>query len=273
MTLTPSQCRHLDQQGFLLIEDVLSGDRLSAVQEAFYRVEAETQDEWRDQIENPPAFRPYGTGPNAHVVEPIVDRDDVFLELLEHRAIVPILESFVGPDVMMIDNAFHSKPCRTPAHTKWHRDAPDGYHDADGWSDEDAVWWQENGAIDKPYLKVKVFYFVDDVREETGPFSVLPGSHKDPGVERPEVDRLEDLEGHVKLTGKAGSALIWNGHILHTATDNTDSRARKMLLYNFVHFGMKQYDICVPKGGFRNRVAERSPICRQLMGLERMTRN
>ena len=73
-------------------------------------------------------------------------------------------------------------------------------------------------------------------------------SHKREVGEVPPRDRLEDLDGHVKLTGRAGSALVWNGHLLHTSTDNTHTNARRMLLFNYTHFGMKQYECCVATG-------------------------
>ena len=173
----------------------------------------------------------------------------------------------------MIDNALHVKPAGTQAHTVWHRDSPSWFHSPDEWEEADRVLWQKNRGSDKPFSKIKIFYFVDDVDEETGPFSIVPGSHKLPPGRAPQYEDLEDMPGHVKMVGKAGGAVLWNGHLYHTAMNNTDGKARKMLLYNYTHFGMKQHDPCVPKGVFRERMErEGSLLCKQLLGIERMDR-
>lgn len=272
MTNIDEPKRHqLDEEGYLILEDVVTDGDLQLLQDAFDRVESETHDAWRQQIENSPKKRPYGLGPTAHVVTPVVQHDDLFVDLLEHPATQLFLMSFLGPDVKMIDNALHSKPAKTPAHTHWHRDAPTWDHEPESWTKEEWSRWSENRGSERPFLKIKVFFFVHDVGDNTGAFSVLPGSHKREVEDTPPAGRLEELAGHVKLTGPAGSVAIWNGRILHTSMDNTDDQARRMLLFNYTHFDMPQYEYCVPDQDLADRIRQqRSPWCRQLMGLERM---
>jgi ectoine hydroxylase-related dioxygenase (phytanoyl-CoA dioxygenase family) len=109
---------------------------------------------------------------------------------------------------------------------------------------------------DRPFNKIKAFIFVHDVDETTGPFAVLPGSHRmdqgrtfrdSSGVERTagtEIqaraagergdDPSEAMPGHVKFVGRAGDVLLWNGALFHAAMHNTDDKPRVVLLYNFV---------------------------------------
>ena len=61
---------------------------------------------------------------------------------------------------------------------------------------------------------------------------------------------------------KAGDALLWNGCILHAAMDNTGGQARRMLIYNYVHFGQNQYVPCRATGDFKERIQAISPLCR-----------
>lgn len=108
----------------------------------------------------------------------------------------------------------------------------------------------------RPFNKIKVFIFVHDVDEKTGPFAVLPGSHRmsqgetfhdADGVERTagsEIvaraagergdDPADSMPGHVKFVGRAGDVLLWNGALFHAAMHNTDDKSRVVLLYNFV---------------------------------------
>ena len=90
---------------------------------------------------------------------------------------------------------------------------------------------------------------------KTGPFSVVPGTHR-------EDDGACRLGRHLERADLA------------TALDNTDTKARRMLLYNYTHFGMKQYDWCIAKDDYRDRLArERSAWCQQLLGIERAPLN
>jgi ectoine hydroxylase-related dioxygenase (phytanoyl-CoA dioxygenase family) len=270
--LTDEQRIFFDTQGYLIVEDALEGDQLTRVQEACYRVEEETQEEWKRAIAEPPDFKPYGLGPTAHVVEPIVTHDDVFLDVLEHPKTIPIAEAFIGPDILMIDNALHVKPAATKSHTRWHRDATTWFYSPEAWDEADWKTWEQIRASEAPFSKIKIFFFVEDIEEDTSPFSVVPESHKLDVDTVPQYDDLTDMPNYIKLVGKAGTAVLWNGYIWHAAMDNVGTKDRRMLLYNYVHFGMKQYDLCVPTEAFAAHVQNRSPICRQLLGLERMSR-
>lgn len=270
--LTDEQRMFFDTQGYLVVEDALSDDELARVQEAFHHVKDKTQEEWRQAIAKSPDFKPYGLGPTAHVVYPVVTHGDVFLDLLEHPSTISIAEAFLGPDIMMIDNALHVKPAGTKTHTRWHRDATTWSYPSEEWTEADKTAWEQMRACETPFFKIKIFFFVEDVDEETGPFSVVPGSHKLDVETVPQYDNLNDMPNHVKLAGKAGAAVLWNGYIWHTAMDNVDTKPRQMLLYNYTHFGMKQHSPCVPSRAFAQHVRNRSPLCRQLLGLERMSR-
>jgi len=55
----------------------------------------------------------------------------------------------------------HNHPADTDAHIEWHRDWPP---------------WNHPTQI----LKAKVFYYLDDITDDMGPFSIVPGSHTRP---------------------------------------------------------------------------------------------
>ena len=272
--LSPEERTFFDTQGYLKAEKVLEGEDLARVQEEFYRVEQTTWEDWRRQVEGEPDYNAYGIGETAHVVFPIAPHGNIFVDLLEHPRTMSVAEAFMGPDVQMSDNALHVKPAGTKSHTVWHRDATTwDYTEAEAWSAEDGRVWKQVRACETPFYKVKIFFFVEDVDEDTAPFSVVPGSHKfDDNDKVPRYDRLEDMPDYVRLVGQAGDAILWNGCIWHTAMDNTDTKARRMLLYNYIHFGQAQHGPCVPTGEFAEYVRGRSRLCQQLFGLERMPR-
>jgi ectoine hydroxylase-related dioxygenase (phytanoyl-CoA dioxygenase family) len=222
--MTDDICAQLDRDGYILVENVLKAGDLHRVQEAFRTVEEQTREDWSRKVSGELGFKPYGLGPDAHVVFPIIDHDDLFVDLLEHPLTTGITQRIQGPDIMMVDNALHVKPAGTPSHTKWHRDNKMWKYDNSGWDEPTRGRWQDIRACDVPHFKIKVFFMVDDIGHDTAPFSVVPGSHRwerDPDKEGP----LDAMPDHVRLTGSAGSAIIWNGSIWHTAMDNGDTRA------------------------------------------------
>lgn len=270
------QASFFEGQGYLIVEDALDGEQLPHVQEAFRRVEEETRSQWKEDCSDPNECgdsQPYGRGPTAHVVYPVVHHDDLFLDLLEHPKTIPIAEAMMGPDVMMSDNALHVKPAHTKSHTEWHKDSRDAFFSMDQWSDSDRRAWEKMGASETPFTKIKIFFFIDDIDGKTAPFSVAPGTHKIDVDRSDSYENLNDMPNHVKLVGKAGTAILWNGAIWHTAMDNIGDNARRMLVFNYVHYGMMQYDVCKPSDELVEKTNGRSPLCRQLLGIERMPRS
>ena len=264
------KCVQLDRDGYVLVENVLQGDDLAQLQETCYRIEQDTRADWSESISGDLGFKPYGLGHDAHVVFPIIDHDDLFVDLLEHPVTTGITQRIQGPDIMMVDNALHVKPAGTPAHTSWHRDNAMWQYDNSGWDEVTITRWEEIRACDVPHFKLKVFFLVDDIGYDTAPFSAVPGSHR--FAEAPDKSGpLDAMPDHLRITGPAGSAIIWNGSLWHTAMDNTDTRARRMLLYNYTHFGSGQREQYILHGEFRERMRrERSPFCRQVLGIDPM---
>ena len=271
--ISAEKCHFFDHKGYLKVDGVLTGGALSRVQSEFRRVKEATRDDWQKTVAARPDFRPYRLCETSHVVFPVTPHGDVFIDLMAHPQTLAIAEAFMGPDMVMGDNALHVKPAGTLSHVGWHRDSPSwNFQERDAWHDRDKLAWEKMKLCEIPFLKIKIFFFIHDVDETTSPFSMISGSHKWPTKKIPAHKEIADMPDHVKLVGKAGDALLWNGCILHAAMHNTDTKARRMLFYNYIHFGMKQHDPCIPKGAFAESLKNRSPICRQLFGFERMKR-
>ena len=135
ISLDEHQYQSFYSQGYLQLDTVLEGAFLSRVQEEFHRVEEETRDDWLRTVANNPKHRPYRLGETAHVVFPVAPYGDVFLDLLEHPRTIAIAEAFMGPDMLMSDNALHVKPAGTPSHVGWHRDSKSWQYE-EAWSRE-----------------------------------------------------------------------------------------------------------------------------------------
>lgn len=67
-----------------------------------------------------------------------------------------------------------------------------------------------------------------DFRADNGATVVVPGSHRRPDLQR-RPDRLTGSSAELVLTGPAGTAFVFSGHLLHRGTRNRSSESRPSL--------------------------------------------
>lgn len=238
-----------DQDGYFILENALDSDTLVRARLAYEKVQAETEQAWRDMVESGVYKGGYGHGPNAHTMSGIYESDTMFLDIAVNPTIMPLMREITGPDLQTMEIVAHLHHAGTEAHTGWHRDWPE-------WSHPQYT------------LKTKVFYFLDDQDPDMGCFSLVPGSHK--RIEKPPREEfvngtLENMPGLTKMVGKAGSAVVWNVLCWHTALANNSPRDRRILIYGYQPFWVKKW--------VSNRPPESmikwadTPFKRQLMGI------
>jgi ectoine hydroxylase len=260
--LTEKQREHFRTQGYLLVPDALAEIGLERVWDAYEQVRRKTEGEWRETIAVATGKGVYGQGMAAHVMVDLHLHDPLFLDLANNPQVVPILATVVGPDLQLTEAIGHNHPAGTPAHIEWHRDWPPWTHPTQ-------------------ILKAKVFYYLDDISDDMGPFSVVPGSHTWPddppgsfnsfavetNAEKPQYAgaQLEDMPEMKKLTAPAGTAVIWNVALWHTATANTSASDRQMIVYGYTHFWVKQWEDRTPPPEIVDWAD--TPQKRQLMGI------
>jgi len=261
--LTQQQLTHFREQGYVIVPDTLQGFGRERILDAFERARRQTEPDWREVTASGSTKGVYGLGAAAHVMVEMWQFDDLFLDLADNPAVFPILQQVVGHDLQLTEAIGHIHPAGTPAHIGWHRD----------WQ----PWSHPTQA-----LKAKVFYFLDDIEPDMGCFSIVPASHTWPDdppgavnsftdtegvVSKPQSshERLEDMPGMKKITAPAGTAVIWNVALWHTATANTSHKDRRILVYGYTHFWIKQWEDRTPP----QKLVEwaDTPLRRQLMGI------
>lgn len=242
--MTETQKVHWEANGFLTIPDALQGDELQNVQEAADEVEAR----WRADIRL--------SGARSVVLEQVqapIEYDERLLELLWHPRTFPMVREILGPDVAMIDNDFLITPPRTPStHADWH-------HDVD-------VAGVEHS---RSTLMVKTFFLLSDVNEDSGGTAMVPGSHRFPDSWRfPIAKNPREMPGAVQMTGRAGTAYLFNGRVYHCAVNNDSDQARRVLIYNYGHNWMKVWPGYEPSQSLQNAArTSGDPVRQQLLGL------
>src|SRR5207302_2312763 len=111
--MTDEQRLFFEANGYLVIPGALSPEELGRVRAAADRAEAA----WRAD--------PSRLGlrkPNLEQVQAPIEYDDLFLDLMEHPRVFPLVREVLGDDVSMIDNDYFLSPPHTRSHARWHHD-------------------------------------------------------------------------------------------------------------------------------------------------------
>jgi hypothetical protein len=242
--MTDEQRILFEANGFLTIPNALRAGELATVQEAAELAEAN----WRSD-----PTKPGGRSETLDQLQCPIEYSDTLLELLWHPKTFPIVREILGDDVMMIDNDFFITPPKTPrTHAGWHHDVGmvGVYHP-------------------KSVLMVKVFFLLSDVNADSGGTAMVPGSHRfEDGFRFPEVADPKDMPGSIQMTGKAGTAYLFNGRVYHCAVNNASAHPRKVLIYNYGHFWMKMWPGYEPSERLLEQArASGNPVQKQLLGI------
>jgi ectoine hydroxylase-related dioxygenase (phytanoyl-CoA dioxygenase family) len=116
---------------------------------------------------------------------------------------------------------------------------------------------------------IRCTYFISDVTDEMGPFTLLPGSHTSDHVPPDELTDARGqplpIEGQLAITGPAGSCLINNTEIWHTNMPNTGDRQRRLIMISYKPAWMKPYPGYELSRDFR--LGQALPLRRQLCGV------
>jgi phytanoyl-CoA hydroxylase len=238
--MTDEQRIFFETNGYLVIPDALDADELARVRAAADRAEAV----WRAD-----PTRLGQRNSNLEQVQAPIEYDDVFLNLLAHPKVFPIVREILGDDVSMIDNDYFVSPPHTGTHAHWHHDVGQCgvYHP-------------------RSVLMVKVFYLLTDVSPDGGGTAILPGSHRFPMDFRlPRVEDPAEMPGHVKMAFPAGTAWLFNGRMFHAALNNDSDQPRRMLIYNYGHFWMKIWQGYEPSEALKAKAT--TPVMKQLLGI------
>ncbi|GGD57923.1 phytanoyl-CoA dioxygenase family protein [Paenibacillus nasutitermitis] len=210
--LTSEQHATWERDGFLVLEDFLNPEETSYYNE---RLDLAFEN-WQIRGGVNPA-----TGQLNHVQQVcgIIEYEDAFVELMEHERMMSIMRDLIGDSFVMIDNDGLIKPPQKESHTGWHRDTGN------------LLYINEK----KTPFMAKVFYFLSDVKPEGGCLAFLPGSIHMTNEELPKVSKQEEMPGHVRMSVKAGTAVIFNGYTYHSALNNFTNETRRSIIYNYAH--------------------------------------
>lgn len=192
--------RQLDELGYVLLPGVMNAgllDGLRARVEQLFASEGEA------------AGREFKIEPGARRLANLVNKGDVFREIIVHPMVLPLVKHVLGDSVKLSSlNARSADP---------NGDAPQPLHcDMSALPDERGAW------------VCNTVWMLDDFTEQNGALRVVPGSHRSGRLPRDVLaDPLVDHPRQCVITGAAGSVIVMNAHLWHGGLANRTAGPRR----------------------------------------------
>ena len=219
--LTQDQKDFYDENGYLMVEDVVTPEELAKLREITYGLI-----EGSREVSESTGVYDLDKGHSAEA--PRLTRiklphkvDPYYWQVLTQSKVTQVLNDLLGPDTIINTSKLNTKAPGGGAAVEWHQD----------W----AFYPHTNDDL------LAFGLMLEDVDEANGPLMVIPGTHKGPvlshhvngvfaGAVDPE-DPLFERDKAVTLTGKAGSMTVHHVRTLHGSAPNMSDRNRLILFY------------------------------------------
>ncbi|HLN04374.1 MAG TPA: phytanoyl-CoA dioxygenase family protein [Bryobacteraceae bacterium] len=194
--------RQLDQEGYLIIEDLMGLGMLRALRERIDQLFAEEGDQ---------AGCEFKQEPHARRLANLVNKGEIFECAIVTPRVLECMAHVLGPEFKLsslnVRVAGPNSNCSQPLH-----------------ADSGAV------ADERGYWVANSVWMLDDFTTENGAIRLLPGSHR---WRRLPQDALADPTaphpGEVLLMGRAGTVVVMNAHMWHGATANRTAGQRRAM--------------------------------------------
>ena len=233
-----------EEEGYLVVEDVLSEDELAGCRkeiEGLHRLAAELESAG-DPRSSHFQREPYAKGANRVDGLPVLRKIEntreisaFFNDLSVHPALLRVVGGLLGPDLLLFRSTLMLKPA---------------FHGSAHAPHQDSAYWP----IEPPAL-VTVSIALNDATTENGCFTVFPRSHTWGMKDWGHIAQAQDSEpayGHdlkeahqIEVPLKAGSALFFHSLMVHGSGPNRSPDPRNTALYAYFPPGVRY----VPTGG------------------------
>jgi phytanoyl-CoA hydroxylase len=223
MAVTESQLDFWDKNGYLAIEGVVSERETEQLRAALDRLtdRAEGLTESTDRFK----LQAFGDSGGGHAVQQIAEPHELapeWMALCRDQRILDVVESLLGPNILLYYSMLMMKPARQGFRAPWHQDFAFFVHD--------------RAAL------VAVQLYLDDSTLENGCIHVVPGSHKlgllnhfrdGQFTEVVEGDTSAFDAQQTAVPVKAGGIAVWHCLTLHSSPPNTSESPRRAIVFEY----------------------------------------
>jgi ectoine hydroxylase-related dioxygenase (phytanoyl-CoA dioxygenase family) len=203
-TLSPAEKESLDRLGYVVLSDVIDSGWLTRLRTAFERAV--------DQKQTTTNSKQSGT---RHAGE-LIQKDEAFDGVLTHPKILAATYHVLRRSFKVL--------------ALGGRDPLPGYGQQALHTD-----WYPRVSSSEPFSAATTLWLLDDFIENNGATRLIPGSHLwlkplPKPMQQPDAKHPDQRF----IIAKAGSALVFNGHLWHSGMRNESSRPRRVIQCQFV---------------------------------------
>lgn len=241
--LTDEERRNFNESGFLIVRNALTSDEVTRLEAALDRLDADHRSA-RSASPHESSFIPNFVG-----------RDQAFFEPLDCPRTFPKVWGILGWNIYLYHCHAGGNPPADPAIPRVKKTL--------GWHQDSGRVNLEMEGHPRPRLSLKIGFFLSDCSEPgRGNFHVLPGSHLQDKLERPD-DGVSDPHGALPVCVNPGDAVFFDRRLWHAASPNWSDVTRKVLFYGYGYRWIRtKDDMIIPHDWF----AAADPIRRQILG-------
>ena len=251
---TPEELDSLDEDGFLVRERAVEGDWLDELRSAIDKL---ADAEW-------PRIRPYNDDnlPERSwgaILRHLLDKDATFHRLIAWPPALSVARAMMGPLIRV--RGTHARITFA------------------GQEPQDIPWHQHLRVVPKPLPRwfsqphaIDCLIYLDELNDETGPLSVIPGSHRWLDHEAPR-QHYASLPDEKVLRMPAGSMVIIHANLWHRALPTLQGR-RRMIILSYTPSWLREspHGGPAPEDGLtRDLIADGDREMRELLGHEGFT--
>lgn len=235
----PALVRQFDQDGYLLLQNVISPEKVAELNQAIDGIIAEEPELLSYNVYNS------------------VERSPAILALIEEPAMLPLMVNLLGYNIQLhISHLTVRKPnpqdlkTETNSFINWHQDGP-GPH------------FPTIHGLTSTYY-VKICYILSDMSEpDRGNTKIIPGSHKMAGFHPVQTDVNVPVDGELQVCGKPGDVFIFAQNLWHAGSPNRSDFTRRQLFIGYSPIWIRPIDYHKVSPALLEGA---SPVRRQLLG-------
>jgi len=248
--LTDQEIERYNEDGYLVIQDVVPADRLKAVIAETERMleMAPTLTESNGVLDLDPAHTP--DNPRVRRIFSPHSNSEFFHAFAAEPLIMELLDRLMPSGIRVHNTKINMKFAAHGESVEWHQD------------------WAFYPHTNDDVLAVGIY--LDDCTMENGPMQVIAGSHKGPvynhhaqgyfcGAFDPDTSE-DDLAKAVPLIGPAGTLTIHHARLVHGSAYNRSAEPRRFLIQSYAAVdAWPLHDLKGTLNDFNNRIVRGEP--------------
>ena len=211
--MTPEQRYLMDLQGYVVIKNAISNERLTQINNAMNKLEASEPNGYPHNV-----LLGKDRTENELYISNILEADPCFHSLIDHPQVIPIINE-MSLGLYRLNHTY--------AIYRW----GEGYtymHMGGEPIHPKASYICKNGKMFS--LLTKAVFPIKNTKKEDGCFAVIPGSHKS-NFERPYGDHPSENPALVPVEAEPGDAIVFTEALTHGSFPNTSGKERRTIYF------------------------------------------